>query len=542
MRATRSPRITGHFLLALVAMGAAVALGCDGDSTSTTSNTGGSTGGTGGATGGTGGSTGGTTTGGTGGDTGGATTGGGGTGGTTTMTDPLCEETAAGPTRGSAIALSKADDVLVSVNRDVGSVTVMSVDYADGDPKMTKTAELDLGKDSEPWQVAMDACGDRAYVVTRKGQKVVELRDLKTAPKIGKSVDVGSEPTGIAISPNNGTLWVTNWVDGTVMKIAAQTMTVSKLIDLNKPLVDTGFLGAVEPRPALAHPRAIAITNNGDADDDDETIVVTEWFAVRIQPEGQNGVNADTAKSGLVYTFKASTGEPSVLPLPPVGNTGIVDHNNAITGCYPNQVSSVTIKDNLAYVTSTCASPKGPVGVFNGKNGGGACTVATEANDCGAVGGSCDAVTLKCKPNTTDVTTTTHPALSIVNLGDGSASTTTLDAKFNSLENAFAKRMPLLPTDLDFVNDFAYISAMGTDAVFRVQITNGAVGTVGSASNNFINLRTNANDKLIRAPIGIVTAHQQANGFVANDGSRDITAIEFNAQAIAGNQTDDFRI
>lgn len=98
------------------------------------------------------------------------------------MPDPLCAETAAGPTRGSALALSKLDDVLVTVNRDAGSVTVMKVDYADGNPQMTKSAELDLGAGSEPWQVAIDACGDRAYVVTRKDQKVIEMRISKPRP------------------------------------------------------------------------------------------------------------------------------------------------------------------------------------------------------------------------------------------------------------------------------------------------------------------------------------------------------------------------
>lgn len=538
MRTLGSPWIHGRALAGLLAIAASAVTGCDGGETATTTTTTTSTGGGGaGGTATTGG-------GGAGGDTGGDTTtgGSGGSGGSTMMPDPLCKETADGATRGSAIAISNADDVLVTVNRDAGTVTVMKVDYSDGDPKMAKIGELDLGKDSEPWQVAMDACGDRAYVVARKAQKVFEIQNLGTIPILGKSVSVGSEPTGIALTPNNTALYVTNWVEGTVTHVDPATMVVVEAIDLNATLAGTGLLGAVEPRPALAHPRAIAITNDGDAQDDDETVVVTEWFAQRTEPEAPNGANADTSKKGLLYRFPTAGGAPSTLDLPPVADTGFVDHNGGTTGCFPNQVASVTLKDGLAYVTSTCASPKGPVGVFAGKNAGAACTPLTEAADCGAVGGSCDALTLKCKPNTTDVKTTTHPALTIVDLAGGGAETTPLDAKFDALQNNLPKRMPLLPTDLAFVGDFAYVPALGTDAVFRLVVANGAVASVGSATNNFINLRKDANDKLIRNPIGIAIAHKQANGFVANDGSRDVTAVEFNAQAIAGNQADDFRI
>lgn len=563
MQRLGSPWTNGHLVLGLIALAAGVAMGCDDGSTNTTNTT--STGG--GGSGGnptTGGSGGDPTTGG-GGATGGSPTGGsptGGTGGTGGMMDPLCAETAIGDGRGSAIAISNQDDVLVAVNRDAGSVTVMTVDYTDGDPQMTKTAEIDLGKGSEPWQVAIDACGDRAYVVTRKDQKLHEIRDLRTAPVLGKSAVVGSEPTGIVISPNNTTLYVTNWVDGTVSRIDAQTM-VSKTIDLNQVIAETGLLGSVEPRPALAHPRAIAITNDGDAADDDETVVVTEWFAVRTEAEAQNGSNADTSKKGLLYHFSTADDTPGIFSLPPVVDTGFQDHNGAVTGCFPNQVGSVTLKDGYAYVTSTCASPKGPVGVFQK----GACTTnatcqgltptcdpvgscigscMTDA-DCGAgsPAGTCVNIGLfggACKPNVSDVRTTTHPAVSIIALADGTGSTTVLDKKFQDLNNAFPKRMPLLPTDLAFINDFAYVTAQGTDAVFRLTVTNATVASVGSATNNFINLRKDANDTVIKAPIGIAIAHQQANGFVMNDGSYDVTAIEFNAQAIAGDQASDFRI
>jgi hypothetical protein len=463
-----------------------------------------------------------------------SSTGYGGGGGA--APDYACTTTMIGATRGSAIAVSADDKIIVSANRDVGTVTVARADYsgADGQPTLTKVAELDLGAGSEPWQVAIDGCGKRAYVVLRKEQQLVTIEKLDETPVVGTHFRVGSEPTGLAVSPNNTVVYVSNWVDGTVVAVDPATMTATATIDLNATLAATGLLGTVTPRAALAHPRAIAITNNGDASDADETVVVTEWFAQRTGPE--TAATVDTNRKGLVYKFTVGTTQATTIDLPAVADTGFPDHNGAATGCFPNQVGSVTVKDAFAYVTSVCASPKGPIGVFQKA---GACATNT---DCGAVGGTCNLTTLTCNPNPTDVKTTTHPALSIINLADGSAQTIPMDKRFVDIGST---RMPHMPTDIGFFNNFAYVSASGADAVFRMEIIDGALTSVGSQTNDFINLRRPSGDNLIRNPIGIATSHGQggAFAFVANDGSRDITALAFSQQSIAGNASaNDFRI
>jgi mono/diheme cytochrome c family protein len=226
--------------------------------------------------------------------------------------------------------------------------------------------------------------------------------------------------------------------------------------------------------------------------------------------------------------------------LPPIADTGFVDHTGAMTGCFPNQVGSITINGTYAYVSSTCASPKGPVGVFTGKNAGGACTVLTQAADCGAVGGVCDTLTLKCQPNNTSVKTTTHPALTIIDLAtDKATETIALDKRFSDITSG---RMPLLPTDIGFFNNFGYLTSNGADGVFRLVVANGQLTMVGG-SNKFIDLHTDMNDKLLRTPIGIATGRAGVNAvaFVANEGSRDVTAIALNTQTIAGT-AGDYRI
>ena len=108
-------------------------------SASTASSTSGSSGGFGGE-GGAGGEAGTTASSGSGAAGGGGAGGQGGSGGSA-----ACAKTAPDPTRGGAIAISPDDDTLVAVNRDVGTVTVLGVDYADGLPAFTKKAEIAVG-------------------------------------------------------------------------------------------------------------------------------------------------------------------------------------------------------------------------------------------------------------------------------------------------------------------------------------------------------------------------------------------------------------
>lgn len=550
-------------LAAAIGLGVgAAAAGCGGsDSTGSASSNSGGSGGTGGtgatgasgntstATTGTGGKGG---TGGTGGGTGGADAG-----------PMLCGVTAANPTRGSAIALTKDENRLVVVNRDTGNAAVMSIDHATGVMTVVKDSanqdQIDLGAGSEPWSVAIDACGKKAYVVLRKAQKVVEINDIDGTPSKGAEVSVGSEPTAIAITPNNTKLYVANWVDGTLTVIDTLAMTVSGTVDLNATLAATGLLGAgVTARAAMAHPRAIAISNNGNTDDTDEHVYVTEWFAQRTAPEAADGKNSDTNKQGLVYKVKVSDGTATTIALPPVMDTGFNAAgngalNNSVTGCFPNQVGAIAIENGFAYVTSTCASPVGPIGAFQK----GTCT--TNANcaafagstcgpgglclntcvqdaDCGfgSPAGTCNVVGGTCKVNPNNFKTTTHPAVSVINLAADTATTKNIDKNF--VDKA-STRLPLLPTDIGFKpgTTFGYITAEGTDAVFRIVVdATGAIVDVGSAANVFINLRKTPTDTEIVLPVGIAISATHTTAFAANEGTREVGSIDLNAQAIFG--------
>jgi mono/diheme cytochrome c family protein len=435
---------------------------------------------------------------------------------------------APGPSRGSAIAISPDDSTVVAVNRDSGSVSVFKTTFPqDGAPaKLDKVAEVEVG--AEPWQVVISPDGKSAYVVVRKEQKLVKI-SLGDVPAVVGSVAVGSEPTGVALTPGGTKAWVANWVDGTIVGVDTEKMAAGKPVDLNAALVGTKLLGDVSPRPALAHPRSIALTNNGDQNEDDESIYVTEYYAQRIEEEAANGANADVAKAGIVYKVKLSDKSVSTIRLAPIADMGFKDSNGGQAGCYPNQLQSITIQDHYAYVSSVCASPKGPVGV-----------VGTAPN-----------------VNVANVKTTTHGAVSVIDLAtdkEVTGATATLHKKFDDLFAAKAtpddgsRRYPAVPADIGFVKGggVAYVAANAADAVFRVQYDlkqASQIAEVGAPNNLFINLNPAdiAPDKSGQNPIGIAMSNQEAHkrfAFVANDVTRNVTVIDFNTQSIAGGAAD----
>lgn len=475
------------------------------------------------------------------------------------------------PSRGSSVSLSEDDTRAVVANFDVGTVSVFGIDYAAALPAVKKVGEVAVG--AEPVQVVLHPNGASAFVIARKDQKVVRIDDLGGVPKKGAEVAVGSEPTGIAIEPNGKTVWVTNWVDGTVMGIATDTMKVTSTIDLNATLAASGLLGqGLQARPALAHPRAIAMTNNGDNVDNDETLYVTEFYAQQKVPLDATGSNADVAKVGVVYKIPLATKKAQIIELPPMADLGYKDFNGGVAGCFPNQVSSIVIQGGFGYVSSVCASPKGPMSLSFGPAFAacttdatcpgaavGSCVASKCATNCTSdtqcgTGGKCTANV--CAPNASNVRTTATSAVSIVDLGGNKTiATVNLQREFDTYYDKLGmaddanRRLPLNPLDVGFVPGTvtAYFPSSGTDAVFRIDFdaTYAAetIQSVGDPKNRFINLAPAGIDpsRVGRVPTGIAVAHGTHTkgsatrfAFVANWATRNLSVIDLANQELAG--------
>jgi YVTN family beta-propeller protein len=457
-----------------------------------------------------------------------------------------------GPSHGSAVALSPDDSTAIVVNRDAGSITVLRMAYG-----MTATAnviaEISLGSDVEPWQAVISPDGKRGYVVLRKSQELVAIDNMTTTPMLGAKVAVGSEPTGLALTPTGARAWVTNWVDGTVSVVDTASMTVAKTVDLNAALVATQLLGSVTARPALAHPRAIAITNNGDTNDKDESAYIAEYYAQATAAEAADGSNADTRKVGIVYKVNLADASVTTVQLAPLADMGFKDDKGGTAGCYPNQVQAIGINGHYAYAVSVCASPRGPTGP---KVTTTACAAVADCAALNLVDPVCIQATAtapgKVCADVASVKTTTAPLVSVLDISqtqpaEVTAATASLNAKFHDLyvsknqADDNTRRYPLFANDIAFVpgTGVGYVTANGADAVFRIRYdaTSGGIAEVGASTNNFIDLAPAgiAAGNAGQNPIGIAVSNTgKGLALVANDVTRNATIVDFKAQAIAG--------
>jgi len=185
--------------------------------------------------------------------------------------------------RSSSIALTGDDTRAVVVNRQKSTASVLKVRNADGTDASQLLAEVPVGK--EPRFVALSPDDKYAYV-TNAVDGTMSVIDLtaNTPVAVGTAVHVGIEPRGIAVTPN-----------GTYAFIAENTVGEVAVVRLsNYEVVASIHVGG--------NPYAVAISNDGDKNDGDERVYVTQLFGELIDPARPDGF--DDAKQGVVSSFR----------------------------------------------------------------------------------------------------------------------------------------------------------------------------------------------------------------------------------------------
>src|SRR5262245_6564104 len=281
------------------------------------------------------------------------------------------------PTHSSTIALTRKDSLLLVVNRETNSLGILQVRKKKQD---TKTLLAEVGVGVDPRCVAVDAKGTVAYV-TNGASGTVSVVSLtgKPAFNVVATIPVGTEPRGCALTPNGKLLFVANHTSGNVSVIDTTTRAV----------VDTVEVGG--------NPWAIAITNDNDKADDDETVFVTDFFSRLIEGKQES---FDDARQGKVWSFTTGSRDPvSNITLSPLANAGftatraafclatddpmtlpppnetfcpdpmITDATNPVIaqdpqGAFPNQLASAVISGGDLFLPNIGASPEPPV-AFN---------------------------------------------------------------------------------------------------------------------------------------------------------------------------------
>jgi YVTN family beta-propeller protein len=275
------------------------------------------------------------------------------------------------PSRSTTITLTQDDRRLLVVNRETNRLSVIRVRNLIGRDAAEKLSEISVG--IEPRCVAVHPNGLEAYV-TNGVSGTVSIIDLLRL-RVKQDVAVGVEPRGCALTPNGAFLFIANHTEGSVGVIDTASQ---------------AYLGAF---PIGGNPTAIAITNDLDTDDFDETVFVTQFFAELIP--GGPGEGFDTGKRGVVTAIPLATLVSTRITLSPLSNVGftanrtnfcpqtapVPPHSNifcpdlsapagspVITqnpqGAFPNQLGSALIRGNRLWLPNIGAAPSPPV-VFN---------------------------------------------------------------------------------------------------------------------------------------------------------------------------------
>lgn len=239
----------------------------------------------------------------------------------------------------SAIALSSDDSILVTVNENSDSISVFN---AGVEPPALKK-ELKVG--DEPVAVVIGPDNDTAFVANQADGTVSKISGLKGDPKVAATAEVGSEPVGLALSPSGKSLFVAELSQGRVSKIDTASM---------KEVAST----------KVPNPFGIAVGNNLDNNDDDETVVVSQFYGTP-----QNTETQDNSRKGVVHLFRVSDlGAKGKVEFQPrdTGVTAKINNADVPITASPNQLYSVTIHGDKFFVPSISASPAGPVNVRGG--------------------------------------------------------------------------------------------------------------------------------------------------------------------------------
>jgi len=274
----------------------------------------------------------------------------------------------AAPTRSTDIALTGNGTRLVNVNHEADSVTLF--DVKGGGRRLRKVAEIPVGQ--EPHCVAVDPRGGDIFVTNGADGTVSVISPDDR--RVTRTITVGTEPRGCALTPDGERLFVANHTAGTVSIINTS---------IRRPrVIDTVNVGG--------NPFAIAVTDDGDNDRNDERVFVTDFYA-RLRPGGGEGF--DDGKQGIVRSFRVNnTNNITPTTLSPI-DSGLTANrapfcnvsrdpdpanqtfcpNPAITDpaspvitqdpqmVFPNQFFSTLIRGNRLFLPNIGAQPEPPV-------------------------------------------------------------------------------------------------------------------------------------------------------------------------------------
>lgn len=238
-------------------------------------------------------------------------------------------------------------------DRDNNSVTVVDVAGDTG----TVLNEIPVGV--EPSSIALNADGSRAFVANAGDGTVSVINTRKQ--KVIDTIRVGVEPRALCFTPNFTKLYVACASSNNVYVINPANNSVSKVIE----------------NPSFSNLFAMSITNDGDADDNDELVYVTNLLAEYTEGSAPKPTS-DIGKQGIVNVISVANDtlidrvklKPIKTAFQSDGRSQNADFaplagaQKSDTLAFPNNLTAIAGTrqngTNLIYTFATGSSPTGP--------------------------------------------------------------------------------------------------------------------------------------------------------------------------------------
>jgi len=419
---------------------------------------------------------------------------------------PVVSVQPAGPTYSSPIAMSLDGRFVWSVNPADDSVSVIRTD------RNTVVKKIKVG--DEPEGVALDPAGRYAYVANAAAGSLTVIRITNDTPRRfaaapdnrfgpGGRITTGAEPFNVVATPDARRVFIANSGQDTITVLDVANKKLIGHIDLRKSLCNN------PDRARTFQPRGMAVTKNS------KRLFVTRFLSFT----RAGGVQADdNGREGAVCRLnikttstKLSDYRPAQLIklAPQVTGFTIDSTGDAVpdaTSAFPNQLQSIVIKGNNAYLPNIAASPTGPLR-FN---------VDTQAfvNVIGGVnaGPSSD-----------------QSAAKFVNLHLGARSPEPGKKKL-FFANVWA---------IAFAKNNAYVVSAGSDLLVKARVDgSGKLNlTVDADTTRYIDLNDPANPATAgnnagKNPQGIVINKQGTRAYVMNFVSRNVSVVNLNTDQV----------
>jgi DNA-binding beta-propeller fold protein YncE len=378
------------------------------------------------------------------------------------------------PSRSSTIALSEDKTHVAMVNPDDGTLSVFQTS------DNSRTAKVPTG--NTPASVVIAPDGKTAYIANRADGTVVKITGIDGGtPAIDTTLQVGAEPVALALSPSGAKLFVAELASSEVSVVDTSRMTIERAIPVDRP-------------------RALLVTNNADANDDDETLAITQYYGTPT-PGGESQDDGRTGKIQLASLGDlANLQEVTLSPL----DSGFAKNGDPTQGTVktsPNQLTSLATSNGRLYVTSVSASPEGPTRFDNN----------------------------------------VFPVVYVADLHSGAeitdaSGTTNLARKiYDAIPQPSATSPRFIPgdlADLDFLGTSNVAYTIGRAGDVMVRVTFGSTVDIGSTVNKEIDLGGNDTVGKCQEPTGLAIDPDAGKAYVNCWVTRRMAIVDFATQAM----------